>query len=52
MKKATPSLPSSSRMKAPAGGGMATKSMPKAKNTSMKKGSKGGAMAKKSSKGY
>ena len=38
MKKATPSLPASSRMKMPVGGGMKTPSMPKSKNTSLKKG--------------
>jgi hypothetical protein len=38
MKKATPSLPSSSRMKMPSGGGMGIPSMPNTKNTSKKKG--------------
>jgi len=34
-------------MKMPAGGGMAAKSLPKAKNSSLKKGGKGCSMPKK-----
>lgn len=49
MKKVTPSLPASSRMQMPSGGGMKAPSMPKAKNSSLKKGSKKMAMPKKPS---
>jgi hypothetical protein len=47
MKKATPSLPASSRMQMPSGGGMKTPSMPKAKNSSLKKGGNKVKMSKK-----
>jgi hypothetical protein len=50
MKKATPSLPASSRMQMPAGGGMKTPKMPMTKNTSLKKGSKKPAVKKPSMK--
>jgi len=49
MKKATPSLPASSRMQMPSGGGMKAPSMPMAKNSSLKKGKKGSSMPKKPS---
>lgn len=51
MKKATPSLPASSRMQMPSGGGMKTPSMPKSSKGTTKKvmaaAKKGGMKMKK-----
>ena len=49
MKQSVPNLPASSRLKAPAGGGMKTPTMPKAKNNTLKTGKKGSSMPKKPS---